>query len=68
MARRSGVGAARALACALALCALLSPAAALYSKKDDVELLTADNFEGARALRQSARGAARALCAARRGQ
>jgi hypothetical protein len=62
MARRSGVGAARAFACALALCALLAPAAALYSKKDDVELLTADNFEGALRLR-----AARcALCCANR--
>ena len=41
-------GWARALLHAALLLALLRPAASLYSKKDDVELLTAKNFDGAR--------------------
>ena len=40
---------ASSLLLAFALLALLRPGAALYSKKDDVETLTASNFEGERA-------------------
>ena len=40
---------------AVALLSLLRPGASLYSKKDDVETLTAANFEGERA-RHTRRG------------
>ena len=52
MARSRQLGAAgskaSSLLLAVALLALLRPGASLYSKKDDVEMLTEKNFEGAR--------------------
>lgn len=48
-------GMARALLRAALVLALLRPAASLYSKKDDVETLTAANFEGERRRSRSVR-------------
>lgn len=53
---------ARALLHAALLLALLRPAASLYSKKDDVETLTAANFEGERRRRRSMRQRLAARC------